>query len=132
MITLESGVKVAPVPIESAIMRMLPMTSEAVILGDGREYLVCLITMRVCLNKISIAKLTPFIQTKYNEEKKKYTDVIDPLAVEILKEEGCTATRLSQLKKGNNPKIINRLMREAVERFNKEEKRHYHKVCELG
>ena len=48
MIVLTSGVKVAPVPLEHAVLKVLSIiANQAVVIGDGRQYLVCLITLKV-------------------------------------------------------------------------------------
>ena len=44
---LKSGVKVAPLPLENAILKELPIADEAVVVGEGCEYLTCLITLKV-------------------------------------------------------------------------------------
>ena len=47
LIVLSDGTKVAPVPIEQMIKAELPVISNAVVIGDQRPYLVCLLTLKV-------------------------------------------------------------------------------------
>ena len=48
MIELKCDKTVASVPLENAVLKELPIASEAVVIGKGREYLTCLITLKVC------------------------------------------------------------------------------------
>ena len=63
---LKSGVKVAPLPLENAILKELPIADAAVVVGEGHEYLTCLITLKVC-DQLSheILKLIIIILLRY-------------------------------------------------------------------
>ena len=47
MIITATGDNVPPVPIESLIKENAPIISNVILVGDQREYLVCLITLKV-------------------------------------------------------------------------------------
>ena len=47
MIITARGDNIAPVPIESLIKEDMPIISNVVLIGDQRDYLVCLITLKV-------------------------------------------------------------------------------------
>lgn len=48
MIVLSDGHNVAPVHIEAKIKREIPFLSNVMLVGDGRDYLCCLVTLKVC------------------------------------------------------------------------------------
>lgn len=50
MIVTSSGDKIAPVPMESIIKDGAPIISNAIIIGEQQEYLVCLVTLKVSIN----------------------------------------------------------------------------------
>ena len=56
------------------------------------------------------------------------TDIFEPAVQSVLIEHGCTATCLRGIKDGENRKIMDRLMAEAVLKVNKQETRHSHMV----
>lgn len=47
LIITAGGEKVAPVPIESLIKQALPIVSNAIVIGDQRKFLTCLLTLKV-------------------------------------------------------------------------------------
>ncbi|XP_019857705.1 PREDICTED: long-chain-fatty-acid--CoA ligase ACSBG2-like [Amphimedon queenslandica] len=47
LLVLATGENIAPVPIESALKEQLPIVSNAVIVGDQKSYISCLITLKV-------------------------------------------------------------------------------------
>lgn len=57
MIVLSDGNNVAPVHIEAMIKKEAPFLSNVVLVGDGRDYLCCLMTLKVCVK----LKLTVFL-----------------------------------------------------------------------
>ena len=67
IIITEGGKNIAPIPIESDIRDLLPnVVSQAVVIGDKRKYLSCLLTLKV--------EIDP--QTNFP------TDNLDPVVVE--------------------------------------------------
>ena len=51
---------VAPLSLENAVLKELPIASEAVVIGKGREYLTCLITLEVS-DKLSPRNVVIFL-----------------------------------------------------------------------
>ena len=47
MITLSDGHNVAPVHIEARIKKEVPFLSHVILVGDGYDYLCCLVTLKV-------------------------------------------------------------------------------------
>lgn len=47
MITLSDGHNVAPVHIEAGIKKEVPFVSHVVLVGDGQDYLCCVVTLKV-------------------------------------------------------------------------------------
>lgn len=77
MIVTSSGDKIAPVPIEAIIKDSAPIISNAVIIGDQREYLVCLITLKV-MNHVQRNLKEPFISVLIRK-KNTYYHIILPI-----------------------------------------------------
>ena len=52
LIITSGGVNIAPVPIEDRIKKEVPFLSNVMVVGDNRNYLTCLVTLKVsvCLN----------------------------------------------------------------------------------
>lgn len=46
-ITLSDGHNVAPVHIEASIKKEVPFLSHVILVGDGQDYLCCLVTLKV-------------------------------------------------------------------------------------
>ena len=53
---MRSGVG-GSIAIGNAILKELPIASKAVVTGEGREYLTCLITLKVCDQSHAILKI---------------------------------------------------------------------------
>ena len=49
LIILASGETINPLPIEDCIKSKVFFLSNMMVLGDGREYLTCLMTLKVCI-----------------------------------------------------------------------------------
>ena len=47
MIVLKSGLKLPPLPFEEAVLKELPIANQAVLIGDGHEFPVCVVTLKV-------------------------------------------------------------------------------------
>ena len=47
IIITAGGEKIAPVPIENAIKHDLPIVSNAMVIGENKKYLSCLLTLKV-------------------------------------------------------------------------------------
>ena len=48
MIVPSHGHNVAPVLIEARIKKEVPFLSNAMLVGDGQDYICCLLTLKVC------------------------------------------------------------------------------------
>ena len=49
LLVLATGENIAPVPIESALKEQLPILSNAVIVGDQKSFISCLLTLKVMI-----------------------------------------------------------------------------------
>ena len=49
MIAVGTGLKINPVPIEEEIKKEIPFVRNAVVIGEGRKFLSCLVTIKVQL-----------------------------------------------------------------------------------
>ena len=47
LIALGTGLKIHPIPLEKEIKRELPFLSNVVVLGEGKKFLSCLVTLKV-------------------------------------------------------------------------------------
>ncbi len=53
LIITAGGEKVAPVPIESLVKQALPIVSNAIVIGDQRKFLTCLLTLKVEVDDVT-------------------------------------------------------------------------------
>jgi len=60
MITTSGGEKIHPVPIEKRIKSEIPFLSNVMVVGDKREYLTCLMTLKVYLYPSSSSSSSGF------------------------------------------------------------------------
>lgn len=54
MIVPSHGHNVAPVLIEARIKKEVPFLSNVILVGDGQDYICCLLTLKVCVIRHSI------------------------------------------------------------------------------
>ena len=52
LIITSGGENIAPVPIENRIKKEAPFLSNVMVVGDQRNYLTCLVTMKVCVSQL--------------------------------------------------------------------------------
>ena len=50
LIITSGGENVPPVPIEDRIKKEVPFLSNVMVVGDHRNYLTCLVSLKVCLH----------------------------------------------------------------------------------
>eukprot|EP00731_Ephydatia_muelleri_P030993 Em0022g507a len=65
MISSSNGTKISPILVENAIKREVPFLSHVMVLGDQRDYLICLVTIKVEADSRTgdpTDKLTPHAQ----------------------------------------------------------------------
>ena len=53
LIITAGGEKIAPVPIENSIKQALPIVSNAIVIGDQRKFLSCLLTLKVEVDDVT-------------------------------------------------------------------------------
>ena len=53
LIITSGGENIAPVPIEDRIKKEVPFFSNVMVVGDHRNYLTCLVTLKVCHSILS-------------------------------------------------------------------------------
>ncbi len=67
LIITAGGEKVAPVPIESLIKQALPMVSNAILIGDQRKFLTCLLTLKVEVDNTTGTSMVCVVVVVYYE-----------------------------------------------------------------
>ena len=96
------GEKVAPVPIENLIKQMLPIVSNAVVVGDQQKFLSCLLTLRV---EVDEATGLP-------------TNQLSAVSVEACQKVGSSALTVGDiLSKGSDHKVL-RMIQKGIDKVN--------------
>ena len=101
LIITASGEKIAPVPIESAIKRHLPIVSNAMVVGDQQKYLSCLLTLKV----------------EVDHETGLPTNQLSAVALEACQKVGSNALTVNDVTDGDH-KILKSIQR-GIDRTNK-------------
>ncbi|XP_025049266.1 long-chain-fatty-acid--CoA ligase ACSBG2-like [Alligator sinensis] len=105
------GKNIAPVPIEDAVKREVPIVSNAMLVGDGRKFLSMLLTLKCKVDPESGAPL----------------DELSPEAVQFCREVGSRATRVSEVLSTRDPAVYQAIQL-GVERVNQHALSHAHYV----
>jgi long-chain-fatty-acid--CoA ligase ACSBG len=50
LIAIGTGLKIHPIPIETEMKKEIPLVRNMVVIGEGRKYLSCLLTLKVRTN----------------------------------------------------------------------------------
>lgn len=50
LIAIGTGLKIHPIPIETEVKTEIPLVRNVVVIGEGRKYLSCLLTLKVSNN----------------------------------------------------------------------------------
>jgi long-chain-fatty-acid--CoA ligase ACSBG len=103
LIVLANGDKVAPVPLEQMIKAEIPIISNAVIIGDKRTYLVCLLTL-----KVEVDEGTSLPTNKLTEE-----------AVAQCREAGSSAVTVDDIIDEEGDKTVLRMIKRGIDKINK-------------
>ncbi|KYO28481.1 hypothetical protein Y1Q_0016907 [Alligator mississippiensis] len=92
---------IAPVPIEEAVKREVPIISNAILVGDGRKFLSMLLTLKCKVDPESGAPL----------------DELSPEAMQFFQELGSQATRVSEVLSTRDPAVY-QAIQQGVEQVN--------------
>ena len=111
IIITASGEKIAPVPIEGLIKQMLPIISNAMVVGDQQKYLSCLLTLKVVQDE---ATGLP-------------TNQLSPLAVDLCQGIGSTSTTVTDIVDKGDHKVL-KMIQKGIDHVNKKATTKLHKV----
>ncbi|XP_059581403.1 long-chain-fatty-acid--CoA ligase ACSBG2-like [Alligator mississippiensis] len=111
LVITAGGKNIAPVPIEEAVKREVPIVSNAMLVGDGRKFLSMLLTLKCQVDPESGAPL----------------DELSPEAVRFCRELGSQATRVSEVLSTRDPAVY-QAIQQGVERVNQRAPSHAHRV----
>jgi long-chain-fatty-acid--CoA ligase ACSBG len=101
LLITSGGENIAPVPIEDSIKRELPFISNVIVVGDHRNFLTCLLTLKC---EIDVETAEP-------------TDILTSEAIKLLAAKGSTATKVSDVV-DNQDKAVFTAIEEGLERAN--------------
>ncbi|XP_041852220.1 long-chain-fatty-acid--CoA ligase ACSBG1 isoform X2 [Melanotaenia boesemani] len=101
LIITAGGENVAPVPIEEAIKKELPIISNAMLIGDKRKFLSMLLTLKCCSNA----------------ETMEPTEELSMEAVEFCRQQGSQACKVSDIT-GRRDKEVYDAIQEGIDRVN--------------
>ncbi|XP_059191923.1 long-chain-fatty-acid--CoA ligase ACSBG1 [Centropristis striata] len=101
LIITAGGENIPPVPIEEAVKKELPIISNAMLIGDKRKFLSMLLTLKCCSNT----------------ETMEPTDELSVEAVEICRQLGTQATKVSDIIEGKDKEVY-RAIQDGINRVN--------------
>ncbi|XP_039891054.1 long-chain-fatty-acid--CoA ligase ACSBG2 [Simochromis diagramma] len=101
LIITAGGENIPPVPIEDAVKEAVPLISNAMLIGDKRKFLSMLLT----------------IKCQVNPDTGDPQDELTPEAVELCRQLGSKATRVSEISGGRDP-AVNAAIQEGIKRVN--------------
>ncbi|KAM4573273.1 long-chain-fatty-acid--CoA ligase ACSBG1 [Odontesthes bonariensis] len=101
LIITAGGENVAPVPIEDAVKRELPIISNAMLIGDKRKFLSMLLTLKCCGDADTMEP----------------TEELSVEAVEFCRQLGSQATKVSEIVEGRD-KEVQRAVQKGIDRVN--------------
>ncbi|XP_056459415.1 long-chain-fatty-acid--CoA ligase ACSBG2 [Gadus chalcogrammus] len=101
LIITAGGENIPPVPIEDAVKEMVPLVSNAMLIGDKRKFLSMLLT----------------VKGQLNEETGVPTDELTAEAVEVCQRLGSSATRVSEVC-GGRDRAVHAAIQEGINRVN--------------
>ncbi|XP_062308698.1 long-chain-fatty-acid--CoA ligase ACSBG2 isoform X2 [Osmerus eperlanus] len=101
LIITAGGENIPPVPIEDAVKDVLPLVSNAMLIGDKRKFLAMLLT----------------VKCQVNAETGAPEDQLTPEAVELCRRLGSDATRVSDVA-GGRDRLVHAAIQEGVTRVN--------------
>uniref|UniRef100_A0A3B4G5A1 long-chain-fatty-acid--CoA ligase n=2 Tax=Haplochromini TaxID=319058 RepID=A0A3B4G5A1_9CICH len=101
LIITAGGENIPPVPIEDAVKEAVPLISNAMLVGDKRKFLSMLLT----------------IKCQVNPDTGDPQDELTPEAVELCRQLGSKATRVSEISGGRDP-AVNAAIQEGIKRVN--------------
>lgn len=102
LIITAGGENIAPVPIEDNIKAECPLIATAMVIGDKKKFLSCLLTLQVEID----------LDTGL------YTDKLLPIAVNYCKELGLDVTKAQEIAP-DVPEVLSKAIQEAVNNANK-------------
>ncbi|CAL8306728.1 unnamed protein product [Lota lota] len=101
LIITAGGENIPPVPIEDAVKEMVPLVSNAMLIGDKRKFLSMLLT----------------IKCQVSEETGLAMDELTDEAVEVCRKLGSSATRVSEVS-GGRDRAVHAAIQEGINRVN--------------
>uniref|UniRef100_A0A9J8BWB9 Long-chain-fatty-acid--CoA ligase ACSBG2 n=1 Tax=Cyprinus carpio carpio TaxID=630221 RepID=A0A9J8BWB9_CYPCA len=101
LIITAGGENIPPVPIEDAVKEVVPLISNAMLIGDKRKFLSMLLT----------------IKCQVNNETGAPEDELTPEAVELCRKLGSNATRVSEIA-GGRDRVVHTAIQEGINRVN--------------
>uniref|UniRef100_W5LB37 Long-chain-fatty-acid--CoA ligase ACSBG2 n=1 Tax=Astyanax mexicanus TaxID=7994 RepID=W5LB37_ASTMX len=102
LIITAGGENIPPVPIEDAVKEVVPLISNAMLIGDKRKFLSMLLT----------------IKSEVNAETGAPEDELTPEAVEFCRKLGSNATRVSEVA-GGRDHLVQAAIQEGINKVNK-------------
>lgn len=102
LIITAGGENIPPVPIEDAVKEVVPLISNAMLIGDKRKFLSMLLT----------------IKSEVNAETGAPEDELTPEAVEFCRKLGSNATRVSEIA-GGRDHLVQAAIQEGINKVNK-------------
>lgn len=130
LIILASGEKIAPLPIEDALKRELPIISNAVLIGEQQRFLCCLLTLKVRPHPHWAQGDASWCggrgQVIVAEDTGLPTSLLSPQALSALQKVGSAAKTVSDIVDGDQ-KVL-KMIQKGVDAVNKKAPTKIHKV----
>lgn len=103
LLVTASGEKVAPVAIENLVKQILPVISNAMVVGDQQKFLSCLLTLRVVVDE---ATGLP-------------TNQLSPIAVEACQKVRSSALTVADVLSGGGDHKVLKMIQKGIDNVNK-------------
>ena len=134
LLVLATGENIAPVPIESALKEQLPILSNAVIVGDQKSFISCLLTLKVMIeitHSLTLS-LPLFLKVEFDEVSGFPTDRLNPTALAICQTCGSRSKTVRDILDEPSDHRVLKMIQNGIDRVNKGAVCKKHKVRERG